>query len=51
MMAVIGGQTDNLRLLIKAGANVNAHDQAGMTPLIHAAQDSNTDVICLLLKA
>jgi ankyrin repeat protein len=40
-----------LDLLLKAGAEVNRADSQGITPLILAAQNPNTDLISPLLQA
>ena len=38
-LACFGGKSDMVRLLIKAGADVNITDEYGSTPLINAAMD------------
>jgi ankyrin repeat protein len=40
----------SIRLLLEKGANVNAKDEAGRTPLMHAAGNGNPKVIELLLS-
>jgi ankyrin repeat protein len=41
---------DIVELLIAEGANVNARDGAGRTPLWYAKDEGNTEVVELLLK-
>jgi len=45
------GQLDILKLLIKIGANVNAKDSYGYTPLLYASRYNKLEVVKLLLKA
>jgi ankyrin repeat protein len=40
-----------MRLLLKAGADVDSRDSAKCTALIHAASNGNVDVVRILLKA
>ena len=51
--AAITNRTENARLLIQRGANVNHVDKKGMTPLLYAASIDFGDstMIDLLLKA
>src|SRR5579872_696215 len=51
-LAVINGRTNIARLLISRGANVNAVDKQGMTPLLYAASIDFGDhsMIDLLIK-
>jgi ankyrin repeat protein len=51
--AVLGNRVDIARVLVSHGANVNALDKAGMTPLLYAASIDYGDsaMIELLLKA
>ena len=49
--AVYNGNTEEVRRLIKAGADVNARNDYGATPLTEAAETGNADVIGQLLKA
>lgn len=54
MWAVNSGFPDLVKLLLKRGAAVNAHDATGMTPLIYAAgaiDCGNTEIIEALLAA
>lgn len=50
--AVIANRTEVARLLIGRGANVNAVDKCGMTPLLHAASTDfgDSSMVELLLK-
>lgn len=48
--AAFAGHLEGLKLLLEAGADVNAKAAEGSTPLIMAARDGHTDVIALLLK-
>ena len=48
VLHIFGVNPTIARQLIAAGANVNARDRLGQTPLFHA---SNSDVACLLLQA
>jgi hypothetical protein len=47
----LGNSLDSLRLLIEAGANVNATQAGGYTPLHQAAANGNAAVIALLLES
>jgi ankyrin repeat protein len=38
-------------MLLDAGADVNAHDTDGMTPLINACKNNYIDVVMVLLTA
>ena len=50
LMAVTG--PDMAAILLKAGADVNAKDTNGVTPLMHAAGScTNPETIAVLLKA
>ena len=49
--AVYNSSTDEVRRLIKAGADVNARNDYGATPLTEAAETGNVDIIGQLLKA
>lgn len=53
MIAASYGSPELIRALLDAHANVNAHDVAGMTPLIFAVSSENQDpaVVKLLLSA
>jgi len=52
MIASQDGWTAGVRLLLEAGANTNARNLTGYTPLHSAVdRDSNADVICILVKA
>ncbi len=49
--ASFSGKKEICEALIKAGADVNAHDSFGITPLIGPARTGHPDVIELLLNA
>jgi len=49
--AINYGEIDSLRLLISAGANVNAQDEKGYTALIFATLYNNPEAIKILIKA
>ena len=45
------GDLELARLLLSAGADVNARDKSGETPLHRAAEEGRTDVVRLLPEA
>jgi uncharacterized protein len=47
----LGNSVDSIRLLIIAGANVNATQSGGYTPLHQAAANGNASVVALLLES
>jgi len=49
--ASIEGQLDIVKLLIKAGADINAKNEYGDTPLIVASRYNQMDIVKLLIKA
>ena len=51
MLAVLKGQTESIRELVNAGANVNARDNKGWTALLWAAFLGHTEAIRELVKA
>ncbi|MCY4042731.1 MAG: ankyrin repeat domain-containing protein [Candidatus Dadabacteria bacterium] len=51
MVAAYGGQTEAIRELLKAGADVNARDNDGYTALMEAALFGQTEAIRELLEA
>ncbi len=48
-VAVFNGKTDAVKLLLKDGANINAHTAAGYTPLHIAAIKDNAEIAKILL--
>jgi ankyrin repeat protein len=50
MCAAISGQIDLAALLLKHGADLNAKDDAGKTPLAHAI-GGNKDAVVAWLRA
>ncbi|MDE6067966.1 MAG: ankyrin repeat domain-containing protein, partial [Treponemataceae bacterium] len=51
MLAATKNATDVAKLLIKAGANVNAKDKDDRSALIYAADDNAIDMAQLLIKS
>lgn len=51
LYAASGGDAEIVRLLLKAGADLNARNPAGSTPLIMAARFGSEDVVMALLEA
>jgi len=51
MVAALMGGTDTVKVLLKAGADLNAKDNRGETPLAHARSHNHTDVVDLLRAA
>jgi len=49
--AVVYGQTATVQSLIKGGADVNAADETGLTPLALAAMQGQTAIARLLIAA
>jgi ankyrin repeat protein len=51
ILAVAAGDTENVRVLLEAGANINARDVRGMTPLMLAiaTDHPNHDIVKMLL--
>ena len=49
--AAYQGHTEVIQALLDAGAEVNATNEAGCTPLFFAAQQEREDVVALLLEA
>ncbi len=50
-MATVGGQTKVAKILLAAGADVNAKNKHGQTPLHEAAGYGRAEIVKLLLKA
>ena len=48
--AACGGDYNTLRLLIRKGANVNAQDKAGDSPLIYACMKNHIRIVEELAK-
>jgi FOG: Ankyrin repeat len=48
--AIIHGQTDMAKLLLKSGAKVDGHSKYGETPLMQAAQYTNLEMTQLLIE-
>jgi hypothetical protein len=49
MMAANGGQEEAVRMLVEAGAEVNAKDKHGNSPVMFAAQHGHDNIVRLLL--
>jgi hypothetical protein len=49
-LAALYGQQKVMRLLVEAGANVDAYDSEGNTPLLLAAEQRRTDVVMELIR-
>ncbi|MDI6812191.1 MAG: ankyrin repeat domain-containing protein [Desulfitobacteriaceae bacterium] len=50
MVAAAAGRTDNVRLLLDNGADINARDQEGRTALMWAAKAGKKDTVKFLLE-
>ena len=48
-LAVSAGQVESTKLLLRAGVNVDAADEAGVTALMHAAMHGHVELIKLLM--
>ena len=51
MIAALRGYPGTAKLLLDAGADVNAKDARGETPLMHAMERNHTEVIEILKTA
>ena len=51
IQAADSGQLNSVQFLLKRGADVNIHNQWGMTPLICAAENGHLEVARFLLDA
>jgi ankyrin repeat protein len=51
MEAALMGNEDVVKILIGAGADLNAKDNRGETPLKHAMQRNHTEIMQLLQAA
>ncbi|KAM3873286.1 B-cell lymphoma 3 protein homolog [Diretmus argenteus] len=50
-LAVQGGHKELARMLLKAGANINAMDiKSGQSPLMHVVESNNTDMVHFLIE-
>ena len=49
-LAALYGQPKVMRLLVEAGADIDAYDSQGNTPLLIAAEQRRTDVVMELIK-
>jgi ankyrin repeat protein len=47
-MAAISGSLDMVQLIVNEGANINAKDNDGMTPLNYAVKNGHKDVLAFL---
>ncbi len=50
MLACNAGHTVCVRLLLGAGAAVEAHDNEGLTPIMFAAQNGHDDIVRILME-
>ena len=48
---VIESRADYIRVLISEGANVNARDSDGVTPLMQACASESVEIVTLLIEA
>ena len=51
MGAAYNGETEIVRALVDAGANVDARNKEGTTPLMHTAQSCQIESMEILLEA
>lgn len=51
MIAAANGASDAVQALIDKGADVNARDAIGKTPLTHAHNKGQSDIVALLNKS
>jgi len=49
--AAIKANEEGVRVLVEAGADIEAADSRGCTPLLLAAQEGSEPCVCILLKA
>jgi ankyrin repeat protein len=47
-MAAISGSLDMVQLIVNGGADINAKDNDGMTPLNYAIKNGHKDVVAFL---
>ncbi len=50
-LATVFGNSEVIKLLLEAGANINAQDQTGKTALMHSIQPKKADVLELLIQS
>lgn len=51
MAAIYTGQVDDIQILLKAGADIEAKDSKGLTPLLVATYQGKVEALSILLKA
>ncbi len=49
-IACTQGPVELIRTMVKLGANINATDDAGYSPLVLAIQNNNADLVCEILR-
>ena len=51
MATIYTGLVDDIQILLKAGANIEAKDSKGLTPLLVATYQGKVEALSILLKA